>query len=590
MKAQIGQRFSGTGSPATPIISKGTLERIPFFAILSWSLAGLMLFLIVYPVGWGIIRAFTKGGEIDLSSFAATLTAPWLPRVLFNTLAAVVCGGALALVTASIFAWLNERTDARLGIVGDLLPLIPLLLPTVALAIGWIFLGSPTVGFINRWLDLTINQLGLGIRVNIQTWGGLIFVYALYFVPYVYVIVASALRNIDGSLEEASRASGAGLFMTMRRVSLPAIRPALIGAMLLITMVGMSLYSVPAIIATRANIDILSVRIIQTMTNEYPPRTDEAVSLASLLLVFIFAVWTLHRRVVSKGHYAQISGKSNRQAAILLGAWKWPARLVMIGYLAITSILPVFALVIVSLQPFWSPRISWSSLTLAHYERILFTKQLTQKALFDSLLLGVTGGVTAMVIAGILALYIRRNASSGPIVDGVTKFPAAFSHVVIGIGFLVAFSGPPLHLAGTLLILFLAYIVMYLPEASIAASSAFAQVGKELVEASEVAGAGEARTFRKIIMPLTLPGMLSGAALVFVLMIGELTASSMLAGVRYPVIGFVIIDIWESGQFGELAAVATTITVLASAVIASVFGWMHYYRRRHGLGAQKAQA
>jgi iron(III) transport system permease protein len=579
--ARAESGYGASGGPA--------LKRIPFFPIVTWILIGLVLFLILYPVGWGVLRAFTRGGEFDMSTFLDTLTSPWLPKVLLNTVAAVVGGGLLALVTASIFAWLNERTDARLGLVGDLLPLIPLLLPTVALAIGWIFLGSPTVGFINRWLDLTVNRLGLGLKVNIQSWAGLIFVYGLYFVPYVYVIVSSALRNIDGSLEEASRSSGASLLMTMRRVSLPAIRPALIGAMLLITMVGMSLYSVPAIIATRANIDILSVRIIQSMTNEYPPRTDEAVSLASILLVFIFMLWTIHRRVMEKGHYAQISGKSNRQAAVMLGAWKWPARAMMIGYLAITSILPVFALIVVSLQPFWSPRISWSLLTLAHYERILFNKPLTQWALFDSLLLGVTGGLTAMILAGILAIYIRRNASGGSFVDSVTKFPAAFSHVVIGIGFLVAFSGPPLHLAGTLMILFLAYIIMYLPEASIAANSALSQVGKELIEASEVAGAGEARTFRKIIMPLTLPGMLSGAALVFVLMIGELTASSMLAGVRYPVIGFVIIDIWESGQFGELAAVATTITVLASAVIAAVFAWMHFYRRRHGLGAQRTR-
>ncbi|WP_353144727.1 ABC transporter permease subunit, partial [Paracoccus sp. (in: a-proteobacteria)] len=227
------------------------------------------------------------------------------------------------------------------------------------------------------------------------------------------------------------------------------------------------------------------------------------------------------------------------------------------------------------------------SFTLVHYERILLTKKLTQSALLDSLFLGVTGGITAMVVAGILAIYIRRNARAGNFVDGVTKFPAAFSHVIIGIGFLIAFSGPPLHLAGTLTILFLAYVIMYLPEASIAANSAFSQVGKELVEASEMAGAGEARTFRKIILPLTLPGMLSGAALVFVLMIGELTASSMLAGVRFPVVGFVIIDIWESGQFGELAALATTITVLASGIIALLFGWLHFYRRRHGMGAQK---
>jgi len=377
--------------------------------------------------------------------------------------------------------------------------------------------------------------------------------------------------------------------MTIRSVSLPAIKPALAGGMLLISMVGMGLYSVPAIIATRANIDILSVRIIQSIMNEYPPRTDEAVTLAGILMVFIFAVWTIHRRVTRGGHYSQISGKGNRQSVITLGAWRWPARFLMIVYLLITSILPVLALLIVSFQPFWTPLINFDSFTLSHYTRILFERQITRSALLNSITLGLLGALTGMLIAGLFALYIRAKPRLGGIVDSLTKLPSAFSHIVIGIGFLVAFSGPPFHLAGTILILFLAYLILYLPEASIAANSALSQVSNELSEASIMSGAGEGRTFWQVVLPLMLPGMVSGAALVFVLILGELTASYLLAGVRFPVAGFVIIDIWESGQFGELAALATSVTLLASGIIAIVFSWLHFYRVSHGLASRSVR-
>jgi iron(III) transport system permease protein len=82
------------------------------------------------------------------------------------------------------------------------------------------------------------------------------------------------------------------------------------------------------------------------------------------------------------------------------------------------------------------------------------------------------------------------------------------------------------------------------------------------MEASAVCGASEGRTFLKVVLPLMLPGLIAGWALVFVLMSGEVTASSLLAGIGRPVVGFVILDVWEAGTFGNLAALAGTFAVL----------------------------
>jgi iron(III) transport system permease protein len=147
------------------------------------------------------------------------------------------------------------------------------------------------------------------------------------------------------------------------------------------------------------------------------------------------------------------------------------------------------------------------------------------------------------------------------------------------VGVLLAFSGPPFNLSGTLVLLLMTYIVIHMPEASIAANAAVAQVGKELLEASSTSGATEGRTFREILMPLTLPGMVSGWALLFVLMAGELTASALLAGARNPVIGFVILDIWEQGTFGTLAALAFSFTIITSSIVIIVT-WLSR-RRTH---------
>jgi iron(III) transport system permease protein len=122
-------------------------------------------------------------------------------------------------------------------------------------------------------------------------------------------------------------------------------------------------------------------------------------------------------------------------------------------------------------------------------------------------------------------------------------------------------------MSGTLVLLFIVYIILHLPEASIAATAAVSQVGKDLLEASETSGASQSRTFRKILLPLIVPGFVSGWALLFVLTAGELTASSLLAGIRNPVVGFVLLDIWEQGTFGTLAALAFTFTLITSTVV-----------------------
>lgn len=132
------------------------------------------------------------------------------------------------------------------------------------------------------------------------------------------------------------------------------------------------------------------------------------------------------------------------------------------------------------------------------------------------------------------------------------------------------FSRGAFRIPGTLLILGLAYLIIFLPQAQRAASVAFDQVGKELSEASRIFGASQMRTFLKIILPLMMPGLLAGWVLTFVQMAGELTASAMLSGPSNPVIGYVLLNLWENGSFPEVAALAIVITLVDLVVVLAV--------------------
>jgi len=192
-------------------------------------------------------------------------------------------------------------------------------------------------------------------------------------------------------------------------------------------------------------------------------------------------------------------------------------------------------------------------------------------ALFNSLRLGVIGGTLAMIVAAILISYAReKKGYSARIIEGTTKVPGAISNLVIGVAILVALAGEPFNLRGTLLILLLGYLVIYMPQASIAAEVARGQVGEELLEASYMLGGSRFRTSRSILLPLMRPGLAAGWALVFVVIVGDLTASAILSGPRNIVVGSIFLQIWEAGRFAHLAALGTVICLTTASVVGVV--------------------
>src|SRR5690606_5238667 len=190
-----------------------------------------------------------------------------------------------------------------------------------------------------------------------------------------------------------SRLSGASTWMTLMQVSLPAISPALVGAALLTVIVGFSVYSIPVVIANRAGIDILSVRILRSLTFEYPPRTAQAIVLTLFMLAAGVSVWLIQKRVTASGNFATIGGKRARHVIVQLGPWKWVARTAMILFILATSVLPLGALLIVALQPYWLPVINPAVFTLDNFYNALIERPLTRMGFLHSLSLGVIGGL-----------------------------------------------------------------------------------------------------------------------------------------------------------------------------------------------------
>ena len=566
-----------------------SLVRASPFQLASLFIALLLAAIAVYPLLTTTLGLFIGPTGLTMAPLLEAFALPDVVPLILNTVIVVIGSSLIAMVLGSVMAWLNERTDARLGALTDSLPLIPFLLPPIAGAIGWVLLLSPQAGFLNAVMRWVGGIFGLEVTsgpLDINSWYGLMFVYVLYQVPYAFMLVSSGLRNADSSLDEQSRVCGAGLLRTLWKVTLPATRQSLSGAWLLMMLVGFGMFSIPLIIGTGAKIDILSVRIIELMTINYPPQTGAAIGLSFVLVLFVGATWFWQVRILRSDRYGTLSGKGQRVRPIALGRLRGLGRFVLLSYGVTAVILPAIGLLIVSLNGYWTTNIKWASLGLGSLVESVFGDPLTLLSLKNSLWIGVVGATIGMAAAALLAVFNHRSTQRGAraIIDGAVKLPSVFPHLVMAVGFILVFTGPPFNLGGTTLILLMVYLTIYMPQGSVAADAAVSQVGHELPEASSVFGGRDGRTFRKIYVPLMLPGLVAGWAFLFARIVGDLTATALLSGPSNTVVGFRIMQIFTNGSFSDLASLAIVLTVCSSFVVIGALGLGRVLGRWRGDG------
>lgn len=549
-------------------------------------IAVVLMAIIVVPLVVMVFRLFFPEGSFNTGAFVRVWNMPGLWEMLLNTAILITGGTLFALFFGSLFAWLNERTDARMGWIAEALPTFPLFVPPMASAVGWLLLGTPGPGFLNVAIRGVLSFLGLPTPetgpFNVFSWYGLILMYGIVLLPAVYITISAALRNLDPALEEASRIAGKGPIGTFFSVTLPAIVPAILNGTFLALTAGFALFSVPAVIGKQAGIDVITVRIVEMTSQQYPADLAGGMVLGLVIIAALGATWLVQRQLSKKARHAMITGRA-ASSLIPLRIWKWPMRGLLILYGLAVVVFPILALVIVSFQKFWSGTLIFANLTWSNWTAIFASGGTLRDAVTNSLTLGVIAAFVAVIVAALVG-YMLSHSKQHPLsvmVDSVTKLPASLSHVVIAVALLASFAAPPIAMP-VFGILLIAYIVMYIPLAFISAENSLNQIGPAMTEASLMSRASLGRTFVSIIFPLMRPGLITGWVLVFVNAFGDLTASVMLAKPSEPVVGSVMLELNTQGTFGTLAAMGAFVSLIGSVIgiFVLVLGARQGYRRK----------
>lgn len=506
-------------------------------------LALLLAAFVALPLGLLAARAgaFERlAGEAD----AALGTLLLVAGVVGFTL---VAGVPLGLLLARV-----RLPAALVGLVT-----LPYAVPPYVGTLAWIRMGNPTTG----WFAPHVDVYGLG---------GMVLVLGLHLTPLVALLVQDAARRIDPATEEAARLAGASPLMVLRGVTLPLLRPAVVAGAGFVASAAAASFGVPYLLSAPASrpFPVLTTRIYQLLDVGDPNDRSLAVSLALVLLGVGVGLPALLRLALGRGRY------HSRRAEVAPQARSGWATAAVVGWIAFSGGLPLGVVVLTSLQLDLGAGLAPENLGLAAWRAVLGDPRVTD-ALVRSVGLAAGAATLACGVGVGLGHAVERGGRPvDRVLAAVARAPYAIPGTAFALGLLLAYSQEVrlivlervrfvLALADTAWLLLIAYTARFLALPLDGARSATLALDPALEEAARIGGAGPARVWRGVTLPLLLPAVLTGWFLVFVPALCEVTLSVLLHGPRTPVLGTVLFYL-QSYKDPQSAAV---LAVLVGAVV-----------------------
>ena len=571
MDAQVAGRRIEVAQSGVEGKRRGTLAGVWVAFLLA-----ILGFLVIYPVLTLLLGALTDTNPVvdgislrhlSIANFLTVITNPNVGEALVNTLIVCAGGTVIAVAIGLLFSWIVVRTNTPFRGLIATASILPLFAPPLVAGVAWSILGSPKTGLINT----VFKWAGVGWHIDLYSLSGLVFVFGIYYAPYVYMFTSSALRNMDPSLEEAAEISGASAFSTLFSVTFPLIMPAIVSGMLLSFIVMLGIYGVPAVLGAPNNISVLTTYIFK-LTNWSPPLYNTAASVAIILMMVTGLLVLLQQKVLSGRSYTTVAGKAFRPLTLNLGPWRWLTFSLGLLYLLVVVVLPMLALIVAAFRKFMFIRDVASLFDMRQYSLMHFDSIFDNPLTLNSIYNAVEVGIITAVFGGALAFAIgytihRTNVRGRRTIDLISTVPVAIPGLVVGVAYLWAWIGIPGGLYGTIWILALAFIARFMPYTVKALSTSFLQIHRELEEAAWVCGKGTLTTIRTIVLPLARPGVIASMTLLFVLSIRELGSSLFLYTSNTMVMSVLLLDYYEGGNLGKTAAFSIVQTVLLGVLI-----------------------
>jgi iron(III) transport system permease protein len=572
----VTQKASGRWSPPKTIAKAGRIFANNGLALF---VGGLLLVLIGGPLTLLVRMAFSNPGTrpsnpegFTFANFERILESPATSEAVWNTAIYAVGVTIVSISLAALMAWLIERTDLPYRNLAWIIMLAPLALPKMLSSMAYILLLSPRAGIINVAIRDVLGFVGIGMETgpfNIYSMWGMIFVEGVRGATALFLMLVGAFRLMDPALEEASVMSGKGRFETLSRITLPLMKPVIVGAVIYAFVGNLQDFDTPLVLGLPAGIFVLPTLIYFTAYSSPIPNWGAAAAYSSLFLVIMFVLSAVYYRVVIKksGKFTTISGKAFRPSRLQLGPWRKWAFGVFAGYGLVATVIPIVMLMWTSLLEVYKPPsiAALADLTLFNYAHIWDNN--TFASFKNSLIMSTSAALLTMAFAFVVSwAVIRIKVRGRGVMDAMAFIPNVIPSVALGLALVMFFLSPAVRwvpIYGSITLLIVAFSIHYLAYATRTTNGAFAQMSAELEEAGWVAGVGKFRTFFGVTVPVLMPVFIAGAVWVFAMTFKNLSLPLLLSTSRTRTMSIEIYLEWvDRGDQGAASALGLTMVAI----------------------------
>ena len=504
----------------------------------------LLAFFLLYPIIAVLLKSLRGPSGFTLQYFQAFFSKSYYFQSLYNTLLLGAINTVICLVIGFCLAYMTTRGPWILRKPLKIITLIPLIAPPYLFALSLIILLGRN-GLVTRMFDLHWQLYGFSGVVISQT---------LAFIPLAYMMIENTLMSLNPNLEESASDMGASETTILRTITIPLLAPGLLKAALLIFVMT---------IAEFGNAAILGGRTPFLAPDTYTVITGESdFNMGSVLSVILIApcilIFFIHTYMLEGKKFTTIGGKpvasEPRKISPLI---KVPFIIISAG--AAGAILACFGVVLVA--SFYKILGVTHNAVLSNY--LDFT---SNRAIYNSIRVSFVAAVIGAIIGVLLAYVIVRGKFFGrTFIEMVSLSGFALPGTVLGIGYLLAFSAPPLQLTGGIMILALNCVFRFLAVGVEAGISKLHQIHIEIEEASADLGASFLTTFYKVVLPIMFPAFIAGFIYTFMTAIVSLSAVVFLVS---PGFDLASVKIFDAAIYGEIGiASATTMKLVLIVMI-----------------------
>ena len=525
----------------------------------------VLFVFMIYPILKTTMASFVENGQelalsnLTLVNFKKFLEGATFTKALWHSIVVGILTSVVSAALALPAAYVVARVSIPFRNFILALMVIPIIAPPFIGAYSWItLLGRRGIitHFLDSWFGIEMPSL-YGLF-------GIVVALSLHYFPYIFLFVQGALAASDPYIEESAHLMGARRSWIIRTITLPLVLPTIAAGTLIVLAKALGNFGVPAILG--GEYYVLPTLIYYQIHGFFNLNAASAIALVNVLitLMAILLLGWINR----KRRFITITSVTRRSkqhtglgAQILANCYIW--------LLLLFALLPQIVIVFSSFAERWGGSLLPTQYGFANY---LTVWEETSRPIFNSLILA-SAATLMCVVFGSLAAYtsVRRKFFGKWALDLTIMLPFIIPGIVTGVAFLTTFNTGPLVLAGTAMIIVLAYFTRRIAYIFRSVSASIAQVDNKMEEASTICGASWGWTVRKVTVPLIAPGILAGSILVFSTLITEMSVTIILYSARWKTISISIFeqltndDVLEASTVGAIAIVMTLILVFSAA-------------------------